>query len=199
MKIAVLRNHQIPQSKNLALGIREFFSTQGIEIFVADDDAKDLGAAPLSDIDLKDIEFVISLGGDGTILNLMHEYHQLDAPILGINMGHLGFMADVQIADVYPSLQDLISGAYKIEERLMLQGETLQGEKSFAVNDIVAHRARNPSLVQISVHANGLYLNTFEADGIIIATPNGSTAYSLAAGGPILSPTLEAIVITPIS
>lgn len=198
MKIAVLRNHQIPQSTNLALGIREFFSAQGLEIYVADDDAKELGAAPLSDIDLKEIEFVISLGGDGTILNLMHEYHELDAPILGINMGHLGFMADVQIADVYPSLQDLLSGAYKIEERLMLQGETLQGEKSFAVNDIVAHRAGNASLVQISVHANGLYLNTFEADGIIIATPNGSTAYSLAAGGPILSPTLEAIVITPI-
>jgi NAD+ kinase len=128
----------------------------------------------------------------------MHQYEQLDAPVLGINMGHLGFMADVQIADVYPSLQDLLTGAFKVEERLMLQGETLGGEKSFAVNDIVIHRAINPSLVQISVHANGIYLNTFEADGLIIATPNGSTAYSLAAGGPILSPTLEAMVITPI-
>ncbi len=198
MNIALLRNQQIQQSKNLALGIREFFSAQGIEIFVADDDAKEIGATPLSEADPQEIQFIISLGGDGTILNLMHEYEQLDAPVLGINMGHLGFMADVQIADVYPSLQDLINGAYRIDERIMLQGETLQGEKSFAVNDIVIHRASNPSLVQISVHANGLYLNTFEADGIIIATPNGSTAYSLAAGGPILSPTLEAIVITPI-
>lgn len=198
MNIALFRNHQNAQSKNLALGIREFFSAQGIEIFVADEDALEIGANPISKIDPKKIKFIISLGGDGTILNLLHEYAQLDAPILGINMGHLGFMADVQIADVYPSLQDLINGSYTIEERLILQGETLQGEKNFAINDFVAHRAGNASLVQISVHASGLYLNTFEADGIIIATPNGSTAYSLAAGGPILSPTLEAIVITPI-
>lgn len=198
MIIALFRNKSNLQSKNLALGIREFFSSQGIEIVTEDEDAKEIGAAPLSEIDPKEIQFIISLGGDGTILGLMHEYEQLDAPILGINMGHLGFMADVQIADVYPSLQDLINGAYRVEERIMLQGETLQGEKNFAVNDMVVHRANNPSLVQISVHANGLYLNTFEADGIIIATPNGSTAYSLAAGGPILSPTLEAIVITPI-
>lgn len=198
MIIALFRNKSNLQSKNLALGIREFFSSQGIEIVTQDGDAKEIGAAPLSEIDPKEIQFIISLGGDGTILGLMHEYEQLDAPILGINMGHLGFMADVQIADVYPSLQDLINGAYRIEERIMLQGETLQGEKNFAINDMVVHRANNPSLVQISVHANGLYLNTFEADGIIIATPNGSTAYSLAAGGPILSPTLEAIVITPI-
>jgi NAD+ kinase len=198
MIIALFRNKSNLQSKNLALGIREFFSSQGIEIVTEDEDAKEIGAVPLSEIDPKKIQFIISLGGDGTILSIMHEYEQLDAPILGINMGHLGFMADVQIADVYPSLQDLINGSYRVEERIMLQGETLQGEKNFAVNDMVVHRANNPSLVQISVHANGLYLNTFEADGIIIATPNGSTAYSLAAGGPILSPTLEAIVITPI-
>jgi NAD+ kinase len=198
MNIALLRNHQNAQSKNLALGIREFFSTHGIEVFVSKEDSKEIGAPSLSDIDPKKIKFIISLGGDGTILKLMHEYDKLDAPVLGINMGHLGFMADVQIADVYPSLQDLITGAFTIDERLMLQCETLHGEKNFAVNDVVAHRASNASLVQISVHANGLYLNTFEADGIIIATPNGSTAYSLAAGGPILSPILEAIVITPI-
>lgn len=198
MIVALFRNKLNLQSKNLALGIREFFSSQGVEVVTEDDDAKEIGASPLSEIDPKDIQFIISLGGDGTILGILHQYDQLDAPILGINMGHLGFMADVQIADVYPSLQDLIQGSYRIEERIMLQGETLQGEKSFAINDIVVHRASNPSLVQISVHANGLYLNTFEADGLIIATPNGSTAYSLAAGGPILSPLLEAIVITPI-
>jgi NAD+ kinase len=198
MIIALFRNKNLQQSKHLALGIREFFSAQGVEIVTEDSDAKEIGASPLSEFDPQEIQFIISLGGDGTILALMHQHAQLDAPVLGINMGHLGFMADVQIADVYPSLQDLLTGAFKVEERLMLQGETVGGEKSFAVNDIVIHRAINPSLVQISVHANGLYLNTFEADGLIIATPNGSTAYSLAAGGPILSPTLEAMVITPI-
>jgi NAD+ kinase len=88
----------------------------------------------------------------------------------------------------------LISGAYTIEERLILDGNN----SSFAVNDFVIHRAHNPSMVELSIHVNGLYLNTFEADGLIIATPNGSTAYSLAAGGPIVSPALGAVVITPI-
>ncbi len=81
----------------------------------------------------------------------------------------------------------------------MIQGETLTEEKCFAVNDLVVHRGKNPSLVEISIHVDGLYLNTFEADGVILATPNGSTAYSLAAGGPILSPSLDAVVLTPIS
>ena len=138
------------------------------------------------------------MGGDGTILRLVHQYEHLNAAILGINMGHLGFMADVPLDEVYPSLEDLLSGAYHIEDRLSLQGRNAQGNHCFAVNDIVVHRGQNPSLIEISIHVNGSYLNTFEADGIIIATPNGSTAYSLAAGGPILSPILDAVVITPI-
>jgi NAD+ kinase len=198
MIIALFPNLQIRQSKNLAIGIREFLANQGVQVVTEDEQAEDIGATPLSKVDPKAIDFMISLGGDGTILRLMHQYDYLDAPVLGINLGHLGFMADVQIADVYPSLQDLIAGSYMIEERIMLEGESLQGETCFAINDIVVHRAGIPSLVQISIHVNGLYLNTFEADGIIFATPNGSTAYSLAAGGPILGPTLEAVVITPV-
>jgi NAD+ kinase len=138
------------------------------------------------------------MGGDGTILRLVHKYEHLNAAVLGINMGHLGFMADVPIPEVYPSLQDLINGAYKIEDRIIIQGESLQGEQCFAVNDIVVHRGKNPSLIEIAIHVDGRYLNTFEADGLIIATPNGSTAYSLAAGGPLISPSLNALVITPI-
>ncbi len=198
MIIALFRNQLIRQSKNLAVGIREFLTNQGIRVVTEDSEAEEIGAHPLSTVKPHEIQFIISLGGDGTILKLLHQHDNLEAPVLGINMGHLGFMADVQISDVYPSLQDLISGAYIVEERLMLQGETLQKEGCFAINDLVVHRALNPSLVEIAIHVNGLYLNTFEADGVIIATPNGSTAYSLAAGGPILSPTLEAIVITPI-
>lgn len=198
MIIALFPNSQKRQSKNLAIGIREFLVGHGITVVSEDEEAKEIGAKPISEVDPKEIEFLLSMGGDGTILRLLHQYEHLDAAILGINMGHLGFMADVPIDDIYPSLQDLISGAYTIEERLAITGQTLHGEKCFAVNDIVIHRGKNPGLVEIAIHVNGIYLNTFEADGIIIATPNGSTAYSLAAGGPIISPTLEAIVLTPI-
>lgn len=199
MIIALFPNTSKKQSKNLAIGVQEFLSNHGITVVAEDEEAKQINAKPISSVNLKDIHFMISMGGDGTILRLIHKYEDLDAAILGINLGHLGFMADVPIADIYPSLQDLINGSYKVHERVMIQGESLHGERCFAVNDIVVHRARNPSLVEIAIHIDGAYLNTFEADGIIIATPNGSTAYSLAAGGPIISPDLEAIVLTPIS
>ena len=194
MIIALFFNPLHRQSKQLAHGICEFLTQHHVQVVSEDQEAKEIGAKPLSKTQPADIKFIISLGGDGTILTVVHQYPTIDAPILGINTGHLGFMADVQIADVYPSLQDLIAGAYSIEERLILEGSN----NSFAVNDFVIHRTPNPSLIQIGIHVNGLYLNTFEADGLIIATPNGSTAYSLAAGGPIVSPTLEAVVITPI-
>jgi NAD+ kinase len=199
MIIALFPNTKKRQSVNLAIGIQEFLTNQKIKVVAEDEDAAHIGATPLSEIDPQQINFMISMGGDGTILRLVHKYPHIDAPIVGINLGHLGFMADIPIPDIYPSLQDLISGNYIVEERVMIDGESLHGEKCFAVNDIVVHRGKNPSLVEIAIHLDGLYLNTFEADGVIISTPNGSTAYSLAAGGPILSPTLDALVLTPIN
>lgn len=199
MIIALFPNTSKKQSKNLAIGIQEFLSSHGITVVSEDEEAKIINAKPLSSVDPKEIRFLISMGGDGTMLRLAHKYEALDAAMLGINLGHLGFMADVPIADIYPSLQDLINGSYKIHERVVIQGESLHGDRCFAINDIVVHRAKNPSLVEIAIHVDGMYLNTFEADGIIVATPNGSTAYSLAAGGPIISPELEAVAITPIS
>lgn len=199
MIIALFANTSKKYSKSLALGIYEFLMRQNITVVMEDGEASSLGLRALSEVNPNEIDFIISMGGDGTILQLVHHYPHLNAPILGINTGHLGFMADVPISDLYPSLQDLISGAYKIEKRLMIQGETLQKQTCFAINEIVVHRGKNPSLVEIAIHVDGTYVNTFEADGIILSTPNGSTAYSLAAGGPILSPDLEALVLTPIS
>lgn len=199
MIVAIFANTGKRESKNLAVGISEFLLSQGVKVVAEDEEAEELGVEQISQIPIETVDFFISMGGDGTILRLVHRYENLKGAILGINLGHLGFMADVPISDIYPSLQDLINGAFTIEERIVLSGETAQGDHCFAVNDLVIHRGKNPSLVELAIHVNGNYLNTFEADGIIVATPNGSTAYSLAAGGPILSPSLEAIVITPIS
>ncbi len=186
------------QSKNIAIGIREFLSTQGVKVVAEDGVAETIGASPLSEIDVREINFSISLGGDGTILRLMHRHPEIEAPIVGVNLGSLGFMADIPLDDIYPSLHDLLNGAYKVQERVMMEGITASGQTCRAVNDIVVHRAQNPCLVELAIHVDGNYLNTFSADGIIIATANGSTAYSLAAGGPILTPDLEAFVLTPI-
>ena len=199
MIIALFPNTSKKSSRNLALGIKEFLGARGVQVVSHDEEAAHIDVKPISEIDPKEIDFIISMGGDGTILRQVHKYPHLDAPYLGINLGHLGFMADVPISDIYPSLLDLLNGAFKVERRIMMKGITSKGEECFALNEMVVHRARNPSLVELAIHVDGMYLNTFLADGIIIATPSGSTAYSLAAGGPILSPGLQAFVITPVS
>lgn len=199
MKIALFPHSQKKESKLLAIGIQEYLSARGANVIAEDDVAKEIGATPLSQVDPHEIEFLLSMGGDGTILGLVHKYADLNAAVIGINLGHLGFMADIPISEIYPSLQDLILGNYTIDERVALDGALPTGESFFAVNDIVIHRGKNPSLVEMSLHVNGTYLNTFVADGLIVSTPNGSTAYSLASGGPILHPNINAIVITPIS
>lgn len=193
MIIALFPNEKKEHSFELASSIRQFLESQGVTVVAEEDKADKIGAKPISSVNPSKIKFLISMGGDGTILRLCNRYSHLDAPILGINLGHLGFMADIPLSDIYPSLTDLLKGNYSIDERLTIEANSLR-----AVNDIVIHRAQNYSLIELAIHVDGTYVNTFVSDGIIIATPNGSTAYSLAAGGPILSPTLQAIMITPI-
>lgn len=199
MIIALFPNTQKKPSKNLAIGMREFLVSRGVTVVCDDEAAQEIGTDPLSSVGIDKVDFVVSMGGDGTILRLIHRYPDLKAPIMAINLGSLGFMADVPVADVYPSLQDLLSGSYEVEQRIMMDGQTTNNEPCFAVNEMAVHRALNPSLIGLGIHVDGIYLNTFTADGVIVATPSGSTAYSLAAGGPILTPELNAFVITPIS
>ncbi|HSX27090.1 MAG TPA: NAD(+)/NADH kinase [Chlamydiales bacterium] len=198
MIIALFPNEQKKQSFEVAGHIRKFLQDQGVTVVADDEKAAAIGATPISHVDAHKIKFLIAMGGDGTILRITHQYSHLDAPILGINLGHLGFMADVPTNDIFPSLKDLLDGLYTIENRIVLEATNPQNDQIHAVNDIVLHRGQNYSLIELAIQVDGTYVNTFVADGVIIATPNGSTAYSLAAGGPILSPSLQALVITPI-
>lgn len=199
MTIALFPNMTKARWKKIAVGIREFLSERKIPMVCQDEAAKEMALPPLSSVDPSEITFSLSMGGDGTILRLVHRHPDITAPIMGINLGTLGFMADVPVGEIYPSLEDLLQGSYEIQERVMMEGETPFGESCFAVNEMVVHRAINPSLIGLAIHIDGVYLNTFSADGVIISTPSGSTAYSLAAGGPILAPELNAFVLTPIS
>ncbi|ADI38515.1 putative inorganic polyphosphate/ATP-NAD kinase [Waddlia chondrophila 2032/99] len=199
MHVFIYRNRLKSQSKNIALGIMEYLSSHGINIVMDNEDAEIFDTAPLSEIDPKKVDFSITLGGDGTILRAIHYFPELNAPILGINLGSLGFMADIPITEIYPSLQEVLKNNYQIQERIMMEGSAFKDEKCLAVNEITFHRAENSSLVDLAIHVDGIYLNTFAADGVIISTPCGSTAYSLAAGGPIITPELEAFALTPIS
>jgi NAD+ kinase len=198
MLIALFPNEKKKHSFDLAKEICQFFSSRSISVVAEDEKAKKIGAKPLSKADPREIKFLISMGGDGTLLRIAHRFSHIDAPILGINLGHLGFMADVPVQEIIPSLEALLAGEYKIDERIMIETQSPDGKTLSGVNDIVVHRGQNYSLIELAIRLGGVYVNTFVADGIIIATPNGSTAYSLAAGGPILSPGLDAVVITPI-
>ncbi|MFI5335121.1 MAG: NAD(+)/NADH kinase [Chlamydiales bacterium] len=115
MIIGLFPNSDLKQSRNLAIGIREFLVNQKVTVVAEDQEAAAIGATPLSQVDPREIRFLISMGGDGSILRLVHKSMDLDAAILGINLGHLGFLADVPLSDIYPSLQDLLNGAFRIE------------------------------------------------------------------------------------
>ncbi len=197
MKIALFPKLDKEISKQIAKQVVEYLTKHNVMVVMDDEHAPLFQLPSLSNIDHHELQFIISMGGDGTILRLFHRYQKFDVPIIGINLGHLGFMADIPISDIYPSLDDLLAGAYEIEERMMLKA-SYNGHGTFALNDVVVHRSSIPNLVELAIKVDGVLINTFEADGLIIATPTGSTAYSLAAGGPILTPQLEALVLTPI-
>lgn len=198
MIIAIFHNAIKKQAKDIAKSICEFLQHQSITVVSEDDEAASIGAQHLSSVKEKDIDFCISLGGDGTILRLIHRHPHIHAPILAINLGGLGFMADIPTDEIFSSLKNLLEGNYTVESRLVIEGKMPSNKSNFAVNEIVIHRYTNPCLIDLTIHVDDRYLNTFSADGIIVSTPSGSTAYSLAAGGPIVSPELNAIVLTPI-
>jgi NAD+ kinase len=199
MIIALFPNEMKQQSLKIATEVCGFLKDRGVAVVAEDQLASKIGAQPLTEKNIHQIDFRISFGGDGTILRLVHRHPHLKAPLFGVNLGSLGFLADIPWNDIFPSLEDLLKGHYQVQKRMMMDGFTSKGDTCFAVNEVVVHRAQNPCLVDLAIYVDGRYLNTFSADGIILSTPSGSTAYSLAAGGPILTPELDAFIITPIS
>lgn len=151
----------------------------------------------------EDILFMLSLGGDGTMLAAVSVLKDSSIPITGINLGRLGFLASINKDNIQPALDALLSGAYTIEERTLLAVKTentpVFGQEAFALNDVTLIKRDSSAMITLTVYLNGELLNEYWADGLIIATPTGSTAYSLSCGGPIISPGSGNFVITPIS
>jgi NAD+ kinase len=144
-------------------------------------------------------DMLISLGGDGTILRLARKVAEKGTPLLGVNLGKLGFLAEVSVEDLDACLTEVLKGDYFIVERMMLQATILKNSRTYiALNDIVVDKFGSSRVVNFETHVNGEYLATFTADGIILSTPTGSTAYAMANGGPIVTPHNRAITISPI-
>ncbi len=146
-------------------------------------------------------DLIIVLGGDGTLLSVARLTHPFDVPILAVNLGSLGFLTEVALPELYKTLEEVLKGESGIERRMLLNAFLLQGGKAvrddFALNDVVINKSA-ARIVNLEVHVNGQYMTSYRADGLIIATPTGSTGYSLSAGGPIIHPSMNALVLSPI-
>lgn len=138
------------------------------------------------------------LGGDGTLIRAVRDLGTDSLPLLGINLGTLGYLTDVELKDFKPALDRLFEGEPDIEERMMLEGSFRGLRNDIAMNDIVLAREGKVRIVSFNIYVNGTLLNTYHADGVILSTPTGSTGYNLSAGGPVVEPTARMIVITPI-
>lgn len=143
-------------------------------------------------------DLIIAFGGDGTFLGIARKVHTLNIPVLGVNLGRLGFLTDIDQKMLHTHLSKILAGDVNYEERFLLKASIDNELRSFAMNDVVIHKTELSRLIEIDVYVNDYYLSTYRADGLILATPTGSTAYSLSTGGPIMYPTLPAIVISPI-
>ena len=146
----------------------------------------------------EEIDCAIVIGGDGSLIEVARYLWDKDVPILGINMGTLGYLTEVEVNKIEEAMDQLLRGEYQFENRMMLEGTFDNGDSDVALNDIVVTRNGGLKVTHFRLYVNGELLNSYEADGVIIATPTGSTAYNLSAGGPIVEPTAAMIVVTPI-
>ena len=145
-----------------------------------------------------DIDCVIVIGGDGSLIEAARALQRHDIPVLGINMGTLGYLTEVEVSDIDEAVSKILAGEYQLETRMMLEGTFDNGDKDICLNDIIVSRKGALRVIHFDLFVNGELLNSYKADGVIISTPTGSTAYNLSAGGPIVEPTASMIVITPI-
>jgi NAD+ kinase len=159
--------------------------------------------ASREEIGVRPFSFVVVLGGDGTLLYAARTVAKNSVPVLGVNLGSLGFLTEVPLEELYPTLEGIAANRCQVEMRSMVHCEVLRKESQVAqydaLNDIVVGKGTVSRLNHCDVYVDGIFVSAYKADSLIISTPTGSTAYSLAAGGPILMPTVNALIITPVS
>lgn len=194
-KFIIFTNTEKDEGLALSKKITEYLSEKGAVSSIVCDAVLDNGTM---DGFVKEADAAIVLGGDGTMLRATRGIGIYNIPLIGINLGTLGFLTEVEESNVFDALDMLLKDRYIIENRMMIEGAV--GNKTFhSLNDIVITRAGFSRVIGLNVFVNGQLLDTYEADGVIVSTPTGSTGYNLSAGGPIVSPKARVIVVTPIS
>lgn len=184
MKIAVVYNKSKPDVKTVLEKIESWARKHNHGLFIeTQPDGK--------------IDYLFALGGDGTMLRAVREAAELDVPLMGINLGGLGFLTAFQSTELEAALEDLNHKRIRVEERMLIHVRWKK-EEFFALNDTTFNMSSDARVIELSTYVNGEFLTRFTGDGLVVSTPTGSTAYSLAAGGPILYPDIEGILLTPI-
>jgi len=196
-KVGLVANFNKPRAKELSAELKEWFRKRDIAVL-------DGAEMPIERL-LEEAEILVCLGGDGTILRVGNRIPPgRKIPILGVNLGNLGFLTRIKAEELFDELPAIFSGSYHSENRFTLQAfvrgsSAREGKRLQAVNDFVIHREDLTRFLTVTAKVGGEELCTFSGDGLIVTSPTGSTAYSLAAGGPLVYPTMEAMVLTPVS
>ena len=209
-RIGIIAKKNKPEAVTLAGHLAEWLRPKKVEVYIEEEMGK-LLSQTRSKRDWKsikreeiptDIEMIVVLGGDGTLLSVARQVWNKNIPILGVNLGGLGFLTEITLDELYPVLEKVLRNDFEINEREVLNAGVIRNGKRIAefivLNDAVINKGALARIIDLETTINGEYLSTFRSDGLIISTPTGSTAYNLSAGGPIVYPSLHTIIITPI-
>ena len=194
----ILKPKDTLKLKPLFLNVKKIFESKNIEVLLDLVSAKAIGLRGIEFEELcRESDFLVAFGGDGTLISVARRSYKYDKPILGINVGNLGFLTDINPENINDFLDNFLKGKYRIDERMVIEVD-FREKKLYAFNDVVISKDVITSMINIEVNTQESYLNTYRGDGLIISTPTGSTAYNLSAGGPVVYPLTESFILTPI-
>lgn len=196
---------QKPEALKVVCDLREWCEERGVELRAGNAIATQTQCAPLAETNgelTEDVDLMVVLGGDGTMLGAARLVGARQTPVLGVNFGWLGYLTEFTLEELFPALESVRAGNFFVERRMMIDvmlnrgGEVVAAHR--ALNDAVITKSTHARMIEVECYINGMFVNSFRADGMIVATPTGSTAYSLSAGGPIVHPSMSALLLTPI-
>ncbi len=204
--IALIGKYKAPEIAEPLLRLADFLSAQGVHVVVDSLTAEHLKEPRYQALTLDEIgrlvDVAIVMGGDGTMLNITRTLSPCGIPLIGVNQGRLGFLTDLTLDNMQEKLTSMLAGKFIVEERLLIAARVVRNEvevfRALAFNEVVVHRSQVGSLIEFEVRIDDEYLSNQRADGLIVATPTGSTAYALSAGAPILHPSLNVLELVPI-
>jgi NAD+ kinase len=204
-RIGIISKPKKTEIREIVPSLTQWLRERNVEVFLDKETASLLESAEksLSRNEMpSQVDLLVVLGGDGTLLAAARALNRKPVPILAVNLGGLGFLTVITREELYPTLELVLAGNFKTERRVQIEGELVRADEvisSFlALNDVVLNKGAIARILDFDVLVNGRFISTYKSDGLIVSTPTGSTAYSLAAGGPIVTPAVEAFVVTPI-